>query len=91
MNTSSHMRDESLSKECVNLLNNTLKTMTKRNLKQELCYYTYTDMERGEDIENIHYPALIGLLGELIGRVEALERELEYQKEYAMEQNERYG
>jgi hypothetical protein len=33
----------------------------------------------------------IGLLGELIDRVEALERELEYQKEYAMEQNERYG
>jgi hypothetical protein len=34
---------------------------------------------------------LIGLLGELIDRVETLERELEYQKEYAMEQNERYG
>jgi hypothetical protein len=31
------------------------------------------------------------LLGELIDRVEALEKELEYQKEYAMEQNERYG
>lgn len=28
---------------------------------------------------------------ELKDRVETLERELEYQKEYAMEQNERYG
>ena len=28
---------------------------------------------------------------ELKARVEALERELEYQKEYVMEQNERYG
>jgi hypothetical protein len=34
---------------------------------------------------------LIGLLTELMSRVETLERELEYQKEYAMEQNERYG
>ena len=65
--------------------------MTKRDLKKELCYYTYTDMERGDDIENLEYPCLIGLLGELIDRVEALEKELEYQKEYAMEQNERYG
>ncbi len=65
--------------------------MTKRDLKTELGYYTYTDMERGDDIENLEYPCLIGLLGELIDRVEALEKELEYQKEYAMEQNERYG
>jgi cell shape-determining protein MreC len=28
---------------------------------------------------------------ELKERIEALEKELEYQKEYAMEQNERYG
>jgi hypothetical protein len=63
----------------------------RRNLEKELQYFVYNDPEYGEDIENIHYPALIGLLGELIDRVEALERELEYQKEYAMEQNERYG
>jgi hypothetical protein len=65
--------------------------MTSRDLTKELQYFVYNDPEYGEDIENIHYPALIGLLGELIDRVEALERELEYQKEYAMEQNERYG
>jgi hypothetical protein len=65
--------------------------MTSRDLTKELQYFVYNDPEYGEDIENIHYPALIGLLGELIDRVEALEKELEYQKEYAMEQNERYG
>jgi hypothetical protein len=48
-------------------------------------------MENGNDTETICYPALIGLLTELMSRVEALEKELEYQKEYAMEQNERYG
>jgi predicted RNA-binding protein with EMAP domain len=65
--------------------------MTSRDLTKELQYFTYTDMEEGNDTENIHYPALFGLLEELIDRVEALEKELEYQKEYAMEQNERYG
>jgi len=65
--------------------------MTSRDLTKELQYFVYNDSEYGEDIENIHYPALIGLLEELIDRVETLERELEYQKEYAMEQNERYG
>jgi len=65
--------------------------MTSRDLTKELQYFVYNDPEYGEDIEKIHYPALIGLLGELIDRVETLERELEYQKEYAMEQNERYG
>jgi hypothetical protein len=65
--------------------------MTSRDLTKELQYFTYTDMEGGNDTENIHYPALIGLLGELIDRVEALEKDIEHQKEYAMEQNERYG
>jgi hypothetical protein len=48
-------------------------------------------MEVGNDTQNIHYPALILILQDLVERVEQLERELEYQKEYAMEQNERYG
>jgi hypothetical protein len=65
--------------------------MTSRDLTKELQYFVYNDPEYGEDIENIHYPALIEVLGELIDRVETLEKELEYQKEYAMEQNERYG
>jgi predicted RNA-binding protein with EMAP domain len=63
----------------------------QRNLEKELQYFTYTDMEGGNDTENIHYPALFGLLEELMSRIETLEKELEYQKEYAMEQNERYG
>ena len=63
----------------------------RRNLEKELSYWVYNDPEYGDDITNLDYPALIGLLTELMSRVEGLERELEYQKEYAMEQNERYG
>jgi hypothetical protein len=63
----------------------------RRNLEKELSYWVYNDPEYGDDIINLDYPALIGLLTELMSRVETLERELEYQKEYAMEQNERYG
>jgi hypothetical protein len=48
--------------------------MTSRDLTKELQYFVYNDPEYGEDIENIHYPALIGLLGELIDRVETLEK-----------------
>jgi hypothetical protein len=60
--------------------------MTKRNLKQELCYYTYADMEDGNDIESFNVPSLIGLLEELIDRVETLERDNEILKSYAWEQ-----
>jgi hypothetical protein len=48
-------------------------------------------MENGNDTETIDYRELILIITELCGRIETLERELEYQKEYAMEQNERYG
>jgi len=65
--------------------------MTKRNFEKELYYHTSMDMEHGNDIETICYPSLICIIAELCDRIEALERELEYQKEYAMEQNERYG
>jgi hypothetical protein len=44
----------------------------RRNLEKELQYFAYNDPEYGEDIENIHYPALIGLLGELLARIEHL-------------------
>jgi hypothetical protein len=60
--------------------------MTSRDLTKELQYFTYTDMEGGNDTENIYYPALIGLLGELIDRVEALERDNELLKSYAWEE-----
>jgi heme oxygenase len=61
--------------------------MTERNLKKELQYFTYTDMERGNDMENIHYPALLGLLEELLERVEQLEKDNQIIKSYAWEQN----
>ena len=56
---------------------------TERNLKQELQYYVYNDPEYGEDIENISYPALINLLGELLDRVEKLETSLKTKPQYA--------
>jgi hypothetical protein len=48
--------------------------MTSRDLTKELQYFTYTDMERGNDTENIHYPALILILQDLVERVEQLEK-----------------
>jgi hypothetical protein len=57
----------------------------RRNLKKELQYFVYNDPEYGEDIENIHYPALFGLLEELIERVEQLEKDNELLKSYAWE------
>jgi hypothetical protein len=59
--------------------------MTSRDLTKELQYFTYIDMEEGNDTENIHYPALIGLLEELIERVEQLEKDNEILKSYAWE------
>jgi heme oxygenase len=60
--------------------------MGTRNLEKELQYFTYTDMERGNDMENIHYPALFGLLEELLERVEQLEKDNQLLKSYAWEQ-----
>ena len=65
--------------------------MTERNFTHELCYSNYIDQEYGNDTGTIDYRELILIITELCGRIETLERELEYQKEYAMEQNERYG
>ena len=60
--------------------------MSDRNLKKELIYYIFNDPEYGEDLENISYPALIELLGELLDRVEKLEKDNELLKSYAWEQ-----
>ena len=65
--------------------------MTDRNFERELHHYVYRDMENGDDVETIDYRSLAYILEEFCDRIESLERELEYQKEYAMEQNERYG
>jgi len=61
--------------------------MTERDIKYELLYTHYIDMENGDDIESIDYRSLIHIITELMSRIE----KLEYQKDYAMEQNERYG
>ena len=60
----------------------------RRNLEKELQYFVYNDPEYGEDIENIHYPALILILQDLVERVEQLEQQLDKQEEYQQEQNE---
>lgn len=63
--------------------------MTERNFTKELLYSYYNDMEGGDDIESIDYRSLIHIITELHRRIEKLERKLEKQEEYAMEQNER--
>jgi hypothetical protein len=47
--------------------------MTDRNFKKELNYYVYNDPEYSEDIENIDYDCLIGIITELCDRIEKLE------------------
>jgi len=49
--------------------------MTSRDLTKELQYFVYNDPEYGDDITNLDYPALIGLLTELMSRIETLENE----------------
>ena len=48
--------------------------MTERNFEKELNHYIYNDPEYGEDIENIDYRALIGVITELCDRIEQLEK-----------------
>lgn len=62
--------------------------MTERNFTKELLYSYYADMEGGDDVESIDYRSLIHIITELHMRIEKLERKLEKQEEYAMEQNE---
>ena len=62
--------------------------MTERNFTKELLYSYYNDMEGGDDVESIDYRSLIHIITELHNRIEKLERKLEKQEEYAMEQNE---
>ena len=59
----------------------------RRNLKKELQYFTYTDMEDGADIEHIDYCALILILQDLVERVEQLEKDNELLKSYVWDGN----
>ncbi len=50
-----------------------VECMTDRNFKKELNYYVYNDPEYSEDIENIDYDCLIGIIAEFCDRIEKLE------------------
>jgi hypothetical protein len=73
---------------CSIMLLQTTKLMTSRDLTKELSYWVYNDPEYGDDITNLDYPSLIGLLTELLDRVEKLEQRLDKQEEYEQEQND---
>ena len=47
--------------------------MNDRNLKSELQYHYYEDMERGGTEETIDFDLLIDLLKEILTRIEKLE------------------
>lgn len=47
--------------------------MTERNLKKELSYSVYYDMENGNDTETIDHESLFALLKEILDRIEKLE------------------
>lgn len=49
--------------------------MTDRNLKQELLYVYYDDVENGIINENIDQECLIDLLKEILTRLEKLEEQ----------------
>jgi hypothetical protein len=68
-----------------NLVRRQIKQMTERNFKKELSHSVYYDMEDGNDTETIDYDCLIGLLTELCGRIEQLEKDNELLKSYAWE------
>ena len=59
--------------------------MSTRNIEKEIFYSWYEDKETGLDTETIDYPSLIGILTELIERVEQLEKDNELLKSYAWE------
>ena len=62
--------------------------MTERNIEKEIGYDYYRDMEDGNDSETIWYPSLIGLLTEIIDRIEKIEYRLDKEEEYRQEQND---
>jgi len=59
----------------------------ERNIGKELSHSVYYDMEDGNDTETIDYDCLIGLLTELCGRIEQLEKDNELLKSYVWDGN----
>jgi Ca2+-binding EF-hand superfamily protein len=70
-----------------NLVRRQIKQMTERNIGKELSHSVYYDMEDGNDTETIDYDCLIGLLTELCGRIEQLEKDNELLKSYVWDGN----
>lgn len=60
--------------------------MTDRNFGRELSHSVYYDMEDGNDTETIDYDCLIGVITEMMTRIEKLEKDNELLKSYAWEQ-----
>jgi hypothetical protein len=50
--------------------------MTIRDISKELLHSRYIDMENGNDIDEIDYQCLFGLLEELIDRIDSLEEQV---------------
>jgi len=56
---------------------------SERDLKQQLQYSYYEDMEDGKTIETIDYDALIEIIDDLYDKIETLQRDNEILKSYA--------
>jgi hypothetical protein len=56
--------------------------MTERNIKQQLKYSYYEDMEDGRTTETIDYDALIEIIDDLYDKIETLQRDNEFLKSY---------
>lgn len=65
-----------------------MRIMTERNIGKEIGHDYYRDMEYGNDSETICYPSLIGLLDEIIDRIEKIEYRLDKEEEYRQEKND---
>jgi len=59
--------------------------MTERDLKQQLQYSYYEDMEDGRTTETIDYDVLIEIIDDLYDKIETLQRDNEILKSYAWE------
>ena len=59
--------------------------MDTRDLKQQLQYSYYADMEDGRTTETIDYDALIEIIDDLYDKIETLQRDNEFLKSYAWE------
>ena len=62
--------------------------MTERKIEKEIDYDYYRDIGDVNASETICYSSLIGLLTEIIDRIEKIEYRLDKEEEYRQEQND---